>query len=114
MLLVVQGNTERRSGLFSGTMASAKPVPVFGLSTALGELLLADNSTVFVCANNEIRRVYVPNLCGDTPAGDGSAIVLVGAHADSVAAGPGINDNGSGTAMILAIATAVRAMPFFS
>ncbi len=36
-----------------------------------------------------------------------NSIVVVGAHLDSVAAGPGINDNGSGTAAILEIAIQV-------
>ena len=33
--------------------------------------------------------------------GDPNKVVVVGAHLDSVIEGPGINDNGSGTATIL-------------
>ena len=36
--------------------------------------------------------------------GGADHVVVVGAHLDSVAQGPGINDNGSGTAAILEIA----------
>jgi aminopeptidase S len=38
-------------------------------------------------------------------------VVIVGAHLDSVAAGPGINDNGSGVATLLVIAERLRELP---
>ena len=38
--------------------------------------------------------------------GDPANVVMVGAHLDSVQAGPGINDNGTGVATILALASA--------
>lgn len=47
------------------------------------------------------------NLIADWPGGDASHVVMVGAHLDSVSAGPGINDNGSGSAGILETALAV-------
>ncbi len=36
---------------------------------------------------------------------------MVGAHLDSVNAGPGINDNGSGTAAILEVAQQMQKVP---
>ncbi|WP_331770233.1 M20/M25/M40 family metallo-hydrolase (plasmid) [Embleya sp. NBC_00888] len=47
------------------------------------------------------------NLVADRPGGDPNHVVLVGAHLDSVAAGPGMNDNGSGAAAVLASAVAM-------
>lgn len=44
------------------------------------------------------------NLIADWPGGDTANTVMMGAHLDSVDEGPGINDNGSGTAAILATA----------
>ena len=44
------------------------------------------------------------NVIGEAQGGSADSVVIVGAHLDSVAAGPGINDNGSGTAAILEIA----------
>jgi aminopeptidase S len=38
-------------------------------------------------------------------------VVVIGAHLDSVAVGPGINDNASGVAVILAIAAALSEQP---
>ncbi|MFL4901785.1 M20/M25/M40 family metallo-hydrolase [Streptomyces sp. MMS24-I2-30] len=47
------------------------------------------------------------NLVADWPGGDARHIVFAGAHLDSVETGPGINDNGSGSAALLATALEV-------
>ncbi|WP_189130853.1 M28 family metallopeptidase [Wenjunlia tyrosinilytica] len=47
------------------------------------------------------------NLIADWPGGDPSHVVMAGSHLDSVTGGPGINDNGSGSAGILEVALAV-------
>ncbi|MGW4164302.1 M28 family metallopeptidase [Streptomyces sp. NPDC004788] len=47
------------------------------------------------------------NVIADWPGGDTNQVVMSGAHLDSVTAGPGINDNGSGSAAILETALAV-------
>ena len=44
------------------------------------------------------------NVIADSPTGNADRVVVVGAHLDSVIAGPGINDNGSGSSTILEIA----------
>jgi Zn-dependent M28 family amino/carboxypeptidase len=44
------------------------------------------------------------NVLAETPGGRADNVVMVGAHLDSVPAGPGINDNGSGSAAILEVA----------
>ncbi|WP_158885595.1 M20/M25/M40 family metallo-hydrolase [Amycolatopsis anabasis] len=41
------------------------------------------------------------NLIAEWPKGDANQVIMLGAHLDSVSAGPGINDNGSGSAAIL-------------
>ena len=47
---------------------------------------------------------FYPNVVADTPRGDRDHMVFAGAHLDSVPAGPGINDDGSGTAFQLELA----------
>ncbi|MEU3841700.1 M28 family metallopeptidase [Streptomyces sp. NPDC028635] len=47
------------------------------------------------------------NLIADWPGGDTGQVLMTGAHLDSVTAGPGIDDNGSGSAAILETALAV-------
>jgi Zn-dependent M28 family amino/carboxypeptidase len=44
------------------------------------------------------------NVLAETKDGDPNNVIMAGAHLDSVNAGPGINDNGSGSAAILEIA----------
>ena len=52
-------------------------------------------------------RAQGANVVADLP-GRRSGVVLLGAHLDSVANGPGINDNGSGTALVLEAARQAR------
>ncbi|MFD5430278.1 M28 family metallopeptidase [Streptomyces sp. NPDC127084] len=47
------------------------------------------------------------NLIADWPGGDSNQVLMAGSHLDSVSSGPGINDNGSGSAAILETALAV-------
>ncbi|WP_020524422.1 M20/M25/M40 family metallo-hydrolase [Catelliglobosispora koreensis] len=47
------------------------------------------------------------NLIAELPGGDPGRVFVVGAHLDSVRTGPGINDNATGSAAILAIALAI-------
>ena len=47
------------------------------------------------------------NLIADWPGGDTNQVVMSGSHLDSVTAGAGINDNGSGSAAVLETALAV-------
>jgi aminopeptidase S len=51
------------------------------------------------------------NVIAQTATGDPDAVVVIGAHLDSVPEGPGIVDNGSGVASLLEIATRLGAEP---
>ncbi|KAI8942388.1 hypothetical protein NX059_000462 [Plenodomus lindquistii] len=48
------------------------------------------------------------NVITETKDGDPSNVIMLGAHLDSVQAGAGINDDGSGSTLILEIAKALR------
>ena len=80
-------------------------IPVVGTSGSLGEGLLAGGATpearVFAGEGLDNRTT---NVIAQTPGGNGDETVMVGAHLDSVPEGPGINDNGSGSATVLEIA----------
>ncbi|MFD5404259.1 M28 family metallopeptidase [Streptomyces griseorubiginosus] len=52
------------------------------------------------------------NLIADWPGGDTDQVVMSGSHLDSVTAGAGINDNGSGSAAVLETALAVSRAGF--
>ena len=47
-------------------------------------------------------------MIAETRGGDPNKVVVVGAHLDSVGPGPGINDNGSGSAALVEFAQALR------
>ena len=52
------------------------------------------------------------DLIADWPGGDTNNILMSGSHLDSVTAGPGINDNGTGSSGLLEIALTVAAQNF--
>jgi aminopeptidase S len=56
-------------------------------------------------------RTCCRNVIAQTRTGDPARVVLAGAHLDSVRKGPGINDNGSGVAALLEIATRLGGAP---
>lgn len=53
----------------------------------------------------------VRNVIAQTRTGNPEQVVMAGAHLDSVPAGPGINDNGSGAAALLEIAVQLGGSP---
>jgi Zn-dependent M28 family amino/carboxypeptidase len=94
-----------RTAAFLGTLGGpGATVPAVGAAFAVGEELAAGGVTVrmFVNATSETRMSE--NVIAETPGGRDDRVVVVGAHLDSVAAGPGIQDNGSGSAAILEVA----------
>ena len=50
-----------------------------------------------------------PNVIADWPGGDANTVYMFGAHLDGVAAGPGINDNASGSSTLLEMALTLAA-----
>jgi hypothetical protein len=50
------------------------------------------------------------NVVAETPGGDADYVVMLGAHLDSALDGPGINDNGTGVAVVLEIARRLAAL----
>lgn len=56
-------------------------------------------------------QVNARNVIAQTRTGNADRVVIVGAHLDSVKQGPGINDNASGVATLLEIATKLGGSP---
>jgi Zn-dependent M28 family amino/carboxypeptidase len=94
-------------------------VPTAGLSRADGDALAGRaGAAVNLVLATTIEERSSRNVIAQTTTGNPDNVVMAGAHLDSVAAGPGINDNGSGTAALLetgvrlggapAVANAVR------
>ncbi|WP_350269887.1 M20/M25/M40 family metallo-hydrolase [Brevibacterium sp. CBA3109] len=71
-----------------------------------GEPLLADFTL-----ETEYTTSTTWNVIAETKAGDHDNVQMFGAHLDGVADGPGANDNGSGSAALLASAEALAEQP---
>lgn len=102
------------AGPLAGSLGSMQPeqVATFGVSYEEGSLWadslaknISVNATAFV--DSFVRNYSTFNLIADTKYGDEDNVVMIGAHSDSVLAGPGINDGASGTISLLEIATAL-------
>ncbi|WP_243076115.1 M20/M25/M40 family metallo-hydrolase [Microbacterium sp. SS28] len=104
-VVIFNQGTPDRLDLIVGTLGgpSVVDIPVVGGSYANGVALSQAGSTA---------RVFVPapeqrpqkNVIAELPGRNTQNVVMAGAHLDSVAAGPGINDNGSGSAALLELA----------
>ncbi|KAF4119374.1 hypothetical protein GMORB2_4893 [Geosmithia morbida] len=57
----------------------------------------------------EVRTIKTTNILAQTVGGDPDNCVMLGGHSDSVAEGPGINDDGSGSLSLLEVATQLAA-----
>ena len=110
-----QGNVvagEDRLGLFGGTLDEpVRSIPVVTAPYALGaEWATTAGLVLRLNLEAEIVQVVTENLIADTTTGRTDRTVVVGAHLDGVAEGPGINDNGSGSAAILETALQMAAL----
>ena len=109
-----QGNVvpgDDRLGLFGGTLDLPQAaIPVVSTSYATGaELAVLSNVVMRLAVDAGVTTIESFNILADT-AGRADRTVVVGAHLDSVAEGPGINDNGSGSAAILETALQLKAL----
>jgi Zn-dependent M28 family amino/carboxypeptidase len=86
-------------------------IPVLIVSSDVGTELAASAQPrpmqVRLDLSVAMTRARATNVIADLP-GRKSGVVLLGAHLDSVASGPGINDNGSGSALVLEVARQAR------
>jgi Zn-dependent M28 family amino/carboxypeptidase len=77
-------------------------IPVVGTTFAAGEALAQPGSTAQVKV--DFFEAESVNVIGELAGKNATNVVMAGAHLDSVPAGPGINDNGSGSAALLEVA----------
>lgn len=109
-----QGNAPDRMDLIVGTAAnldeggpSNLTIPVVGASFDDGVALAQEGSTALVeVLEPEIREDF--NVIAEKPGLNPDNVVMAGAHLDSVEAGPGINDNGTGSAALIELAQSLR------
>ena len=106
LVVVDESPTER--GVPSGTLA----VPGIQIPVVLvADSVARDGARVAVDVEADSGRRVTHNVIAETPAGGGDRVVMAGGHLDSVRGGPGINDNGSGTALLIEAAEAIGPNP---
>ncbi|MFG6200859.1 M28 family metallopeptidase [Nonomuraea sp. JJY05] len=87
-------------------------VPMVFADFAVGnELAATAGATVRLKVDSTLVLGTNDNVIAESRFGDPRNVVMVGAHLDSVPAGPGINDNGSGSASILEVAEEMALYP---
>jgi Zn-dependent M28 family amino/carboxypeptidase len=107
VIIFNQGNTPDREALIVADASSlddgtpvSHDIPVVGASFADGVALSAPGSTAFIeVLPAETRTDF--NVIAELEGKNPDNVVMAGAHLDSVIEGPGINDNGSGSAALL-------------
>ncbi|KAF2464451.1 Zn-dependent exopeptidase [Lindgomyces ingoldianus] len=95
-----------------GTLGNPSPfhVATFGLSgeeaqTIIKKLKNKESVDAIAYIDAEVKSILTVNIIAQTTEGDPDNCVMLGGHSDSVAEGPGINDDGSGTMSLLEVAT---------
>ena len=105
-------------GAPSGAAPRATLVDPGGLTIpAIGATGLAADALAAVAGAGGVARVATTgrtteaatrSIIAELPGSEPSSVVMLGAHLDSVLDGPGLNDDGSGVAALLAIARALQ------
>jgi aminopeptidase Y len=96
------------AGELSGTLGNAFTLnlPVTAVTQAVGQQLAATPGLVLRLKTETFRGIATTsNVLAELPGKNPDNVVMAGAHLDSVNAGPGINDNGSGSAALIEVAT---------
>lgn len=99
--LVIADNVAEEK--MTGTLGAQTDVkiPVVSVSESDGERLRNAPGPTTIKVDAKVKTVQARNVIAQTKTGSAQNVVMVGAHLDSVAEGPGINDNGSGVAAVL-------------
>jgi len=111
-VIIMNEGTDGRTDAFSGVLSNAAAVPVVGVPYEFGRSLAARaGGPVRLAVNAVTGKRSTRNVVADASVDDKGAMIVVGAHLDSVPEGPGINDNGSGSAAVLEAALRLAQEP---
>ncbi|MCA1781970.1 MAG: M28 family metallopeptidase [Dermatophilaceae bacterium] len=94
-------------GTINGTLGNdfSLDISVVATTQAAGTELASTPGLVMRVKTETFRGIATTyNVLAELPGKNGDNVVMAGAHLDSVNAGPGINDNGSGSAALIEVA----------
>ena len=86
-------------------------IPTVVVDRPTGAVLAAATEPVTLVVDAANQTITSRNVIAQTRTGSTDDVVMVGAHLDSVPEGPGLNDNGSGTAAVLETAVQLGGSP---
>ena len=109
-LIVADTSDDDRSGATLGAQTDVT-IPAVIVEKSVGQRLRAQPGATTIRLNAGTRTVKTRNVVAQTATGSTRDVVMVGAHLDSVPAGPGINDDGSGVAAVLETALQMGSSP---
>ncbi|MDT5081120.1 MAG: hypothetical protein QOJ80_5757 [Mycobacterium sp.] len=109
-LIVADTSDDDPSGATLGAQTDVT-IPAVIVSKTDGQRLRAQPAVTTIQLNAGTRTVKTRNVIAQTATGSTHDVVMVGAHVDSVPAGPGINDDGSGVAAVLETALQMGSSP---
>lgn len=112
VIIFNEGQPGRTAALSATLGGPGVSIPVVGTSYVIGTDLAAAESTARVSVDALTEERVSANVLADTPIGNPDETVVVGAHLDSVDDGAGINDNGSGSAVLLEVALQMSALGY--
>jgi len=107
IIMMNQGNSPTRMGLIGGTAATLPDGTPSNLTVPVVDARFPDGVALSQTGSQAFVRVDPPvvteqyNVIAELPGRNSGNVVMAGAHLDSVPAGPGIQDNGAGSASLL-------------
>jgi Zn-dependent M28 family amino/carboxypeptidase len=111
VIIFNQGNTPGRQGIIGGTLGEGVvgtlTIPVLDIAYPDGEAIALGDGPVDMAADTTIVTNTTENVIARMDGVNTDNVVMAGAHLDSVAAGPGVQDNGSGSSTLLTVALAL-------
>ena len=107
------GQKSQLAGQLSATLGDTPGViPTTAVTRSAGQTLVGRAGTpATLLLATTLQQQSSRNVIAQTRTGDPNRVVMAGAHLDSVPEGPGINDNGSGSAALLEIAQKLGSSP---
>jgi Zn-dependent M28 family amino/carboxypeptidase len=105
VLIMSDGRAGKTDAVHGSLEQLGTAIPVLSVSYPVGaELAAPYRPTIHVATHTVTEFRQAQNVIAETVGGRGDRVAVIGAHLDSVPAGPGINDDGTGVATVLEVA----------
>jgi Zn-dependent M28 family amino/carboxypeptidase len=102
-VIMFNQGTEGREGIIAVSRLQLEPmatdIPVLATTYAVGVELIGTTATVVVEAVTTMGKTF--NIIAETYGGDPENVLVLGAHLDSEILGPGMEDDGTGSAALV-------------